>query len=255
MVKGIWFILIVGAAALFMATQIDSIRNLASKDDGAIPALNEALTGLRAPQKQVVNPAEVTSEEAALTPKNPSSEQAELVDTKTLSLECTDGDLLSCNTLASFYLKRMATPEDLQSAKTFAIKSCTEEDWDGCAILTQLGMLYKDGRAGQADEIEARSLFEGACDAGFARGCLSLFRSHRREYKEGLQIDQNVEAAGQAVQKTCHSKYQAADQSECRLAHEQLTDDLARPRGGLSAKVRKRVLKFIESLDLGQELN
>ena len=61
------------------------------------------------------------------------------------------------------------------------------------------------------------------------------------------EIDQNVEAAGQAVKKTCASMYQAADKSGCRLAHEQLSDDLARPRGGLSAKVRERVLMSIEN--------
>ena len=248
MSKAIWFVLIIGAAALFVASQIDSIRSLASKDDGVIPELNEALTGLPSPKKeQKLNADEVTSSEELPPTENPLREKATPVDIKILTPMCNNGDLSSCNTLSSFYLKRMATPEDLRTAKAFAMRSCNSQDWDGCAILTQLGMLYKDGKAGKADEIEARSLFGSACDAGFARGCLSLFKSHRREYKDGLQIDQNVEAAGQAVKKTCASMYQAADKSECRLAHEQLSDDLARPRGGLSAKVRERVLMSIEN--------
>ena len=240
------FIVLVGAAALFLLTQTDAIRSLASRDEEAIQVINDALKEV--PTKNGANaPAEVTSKAEAV----PSFERPKIggdkkVDPSVSKKSCDDGHLPGCNALASFYLARNEKSDDLERAETLMRKSCQGEEWDGCALLTHLGILYKDGKLGRPDLTKARALFGAACDIGFGRGCFSLFQSHRQAYREGIQIDENVQAAHNAAQKTCRSKYQMTGNTECQQSRLLLEADLKRPRGGLSSRVRERVLTSLE---------
>lgn len=98
---------------------------------------------------------------------------------------------------------KVANEGNLKEAFILYNKACNAGYADGCLTV---GYFYEDGELGKPDLLKAKKFYEKACNLGNADGCSGLGRF----YQKGLVVKKSIKKAKTFYAKACNLGNEAA---------------------------------------------
>jgi hypothetical protein len=124
-------------------------------------------------------------------------EKSNYEQTKLFQKSCDNGDMHSCNTMASMYRQGKGVEKNDIKAQALFDKACKGGVLDACNNLAVIYTSKKDGRSD--NYLIAASLFQKTCNSMSAKGCFGIGVM----YMGGIGVDKNPQRAKELFNKAC----------------------------------------------------